>query len=78
MTDHETAVFVVFDTVAVSAVVVPSKTEALAAMTLTLIGSGFAGPVEEFAPVKPPHPADRTAQSIAITPQGVSLDRACS
>ena len=43
LTDHETAVFVVFDTVAVSAVVVPSRTEVVAAVTLTLIGAEVAG-----------------------------------
>ncbi len=77
LTDHATPVFVVFDTVAVSAVVVPSKTELPAAMTLTLIGAGFAGVPEEFAPVRPPHPPDKTAQNIAISRQGAVPDRAC-
>jgi hypothetical protein len=77
-TDHVIEVFVVFATVAVSAVVVPSKTEVLAATTLTLIGAGFAGVPGEFEPVRPPHPADRTTQSIAMKRQGASRDGACS
>ena len=56
--------FVVFDTVAVSAVVVPSRTEVVAAVTLTLIGAEVAGVPEEFEPVMPPHPIAETAWSI--------------
>ena len=67
-TDHETVVFVVFDTVAFTAVVVPSRTEVLAAITLTLIGAEFAG-APEIELVMPPHPTDKAAQNIATKRQ---------
>jgi hypothetical protein len=68
LTDQVIAVFVVLETLAVSVVEAPSRTEVLAAMTLTLIGAGFAGVPEEVEPTKP-HP-DRTAQSITIRRDG--------
>jgi hypothetical protein len=68
-------VFVVFDTVAVTAVVVPSRTEVLAAMTLTPIGAEFGGVPGELEPVMPPHPTAKTAQTIPTKRQGENRDR---
>lgn len=59
-TDHSTAVFVVFETVAVRVVVSPSRTVLLAALTLTLIG-GPPGVPDGLAPTMPPHPLTATA-----------------
>jgi hypothetical protein len=67
-TDQETVVFVVLETVAVTAVVVPNRTEVLAAITLTLIGAEFAG-VPEIELVKPPHPVAKTVQNAATKRQ---------
>ena len=59
-TDHSTAVFVVFETVAVRLVAVPSSTDVLPAVTLTPMG-GFPDCAEAFAPVMPPQPAAASA-----------------
>jgi hypothetical protein len=56
LTDHCTAVFGVFETVAVSEVAVPSRTDVLVALTLMVIG-GLPREAGEFAVVMPPHPA---------------------
>jgi hypothetical protein len=71
-TDHKTAVFVVFETVAVSVVAAPSKTEVFVALTLTLIG-GLVGDSGGFVPATFPHPlaikAARSAASSSHAPR---------
>lgn len=61
-TDHSTAVFVVFETVAVSVDVMPSKTDVFVAVMLMPIG-GLPGGADGFAPARP-HPLHRKSAKL--------------
>jgi hypothetical protein len=73
LTAQCTAVFVVFDTVAVNVVEAPNNREVVSALTLTLIGEGLEGGVDGIDPARPPHPADKIAKRIAA--EGVTTGR---
>lgn len=74
LTDHSTVVFVVFETVAVRVVVVPSKTVVVTALTLTLTDEP-PGESDELAPMAPAHPAVARAAAIARNSSGLPRER---